>query len=455
MRIFDLVKVELNRTLHAPMTWFFFVLISMCPLLGYKVVSPIAPDTTAAIYLANPFIVGGIGASFLFAFFSIMNLNRTMKNQMESILYSVVSPMKLHMVQVISLFITGLVWTVMVGILYLPYTMKMLKEVFSVKEYIFVFCIYWSMAMTLTLLLVATFYNVWKRADAAIISVALICLIGLTTIAQSTKLSFELYFPDLGFSSDFGNTTLYRVALYSRGLWLCVFVGAWIISILGIRVHGKNWFGSVMHNLKKSYFIVPSILLIGVGTILYIKQPYIYFDQGVNESTDDGAETETWTQFESGEEEANHYELFHTDIDLGVDCKKGRVRGTATYFLENRDEVEQECRVSIEPGCEIEKMIANGEEMTLLQKTEKGIPVSAKAKQILLDHNLMAGFEVEADEKRKEYSEELLLLEPCLESEKLIDTFKKNADFYLYDKASLQETTAMIYDQLYGKNKDE
>lgn len=372
MNFCQLLKLELKRLLQAHVTWVFFIIVSLSPLLGYNVIQPIVNDTTAAKYLANPFFVGGISASFLFAVLALFTFHRTYKNQMESILYSVISPVKMHVIQVICLMILGFIWTVLVAIIYLPYTSKMLADCFSLKEYACYFFIYWGMTITLTLFPTAFFYNIWKRIDVSVICVALLLMLGLSSKAQSTWLSFVIYFPDLGFSSDFGNDSLYRIALYSRSLWICIFFGLWIISILGVRTHGKKWLGSIMHNIRKCYLIIPSILFIGYGILLYIKQPYIYFnnvdiedtyyEEANNEDTsdEDMEQSGTWSSYEYVEDESDYtLSLTHTDIDLEFNCKKGIMSGNATYTLTNSQEDKQKCSLSIDPGFEIKEIFVN------------------------------------------------------------------------------------------------
>lgn len=99
--------------------------------------------------------------------------------------------------------------------------------------------------------------------------------------------------------------------------------------------------------------------------------------------------------------------------------------------------------------------LVNSEEMTLLQKTEKGIPISKAARDILVKKNMLEGFEVDADEMRKNHSEDMRRMEPILESEQIYDVFKKEADYYLYDKKTLAEVTDAIYTSYYGAKEKE
>lgn len=368
MNFCRLLKLELKRLLLAPVTRLFFVIACLSPLLGYQAIQPITNETTAAKYLANPFFVGGIITSFLFACLALFTFHRAHKNQTESILYSVVSPLKMHVIQICCLIVLGFIWTVLIAIIYLPYTSKMLADCFRLKEYAYYFFIYWGMTITLTLFPTAFFYNIWKRIDASVICVAMFLMLGLSPKAQSTWLSYIIYFPDLGFSSDFGNDSLYRIALYSRSLWICIFSGLWLISILAIRTHGKKWFGSIMHNVRKCYLLIPSVLLIGCGIRLYIKQPFINYntaaieDSYYEESSDEVVEQSgTWSGFTYVEDESDYaISLTHTDINLKFDCKKGIMSGNATYTLTNTEKDKQNCSLSLDSGFEVEEIIVNG-----------------------------------------------------------------------------------------------
>lgn len=120
------------------------------------------------------------------------------------------------------------------------------------------------------------------------------------------------------------------------------------------------------------------------------------------------------------------------------------VKPATLYAISSHTEHPQE-------AAELLNFLLNSEEMTLLQKTEKGIPLSKASRELLVQKNLMEGYEKLADEKRQEYASQMKVLEPVLEKESLYGVFKKEADYYLYDKLSLEKVVDSIYSNYYEK----
>lgn len=104
-----------------------------------------------------------------------------------------------------------------------------------------------------------------------------------------------------------------------------------------------------------------------------------------------------------------------------------------------------------EAAAKLLNYLLNGEEMTLRQGTEKGVPISSSALAVLDEHDMLTGFEVQADAMRKENSDKLSIMAPILESEDVYGSFKSDSDYYLYDKLSRDETIDRIYSDMYKK----
>ena len=104
-----------------------------------------------------------------------------------------------------------------------------------------------------------------------------------------------------------------------------------------------------------------------------------------------------------------------------------------------------------EEAAKLLNYLLNSEEMALKQGTEKGVPISSKAYSALKEHDMLTGFEAQADDMRKANSDSLHVMMPVLESENVYGTFKSDADYYLYDKLSRDETVDRIYNDMYKK----
>ena len=88
--------------------------------------------------------------------------------------------------------------------------------------------------------------------------------------------------------------------------------------------------------------------------------------------------------------------------------------------------------------------LLNSREMAVLQTTEKGIPISDAAYQVLEEEGLMNGYEKTANDNMQECQDEMKLMMPVLENEDVLDAFKEEADYYLYDKESLEQVAEDI-----------
>jgi oligogalacturonide transport system substrate-binding protein len=106
-----------------------------------------------------------------------------------------------------------------------------------------------------------------------------------------------------------------------------------------------------------------------------------------------------------------------------------------------------------EASAKLLDFLLNSDDMALLQQTEKGIPVSKHALKVLEDNDLLDGYEYTAYQTMSENKAQMNFMNPLLEDDTTLSTFKNDADYYLYDKMSLEETAALIYGDLFENSK--
>jgi DNA-binding NarL/FixJ family response regulator len=87
--------------------------------------------------------------------------------------------------------------------------------------------------------------------------------------------------------------------------------------------------------------------------------------------------------------------------------------------------------------------------MAVLQKTEKGVPVSSKAVETLQEEGLLTGRGYEAANKMMEERESLSIMLPVMENEEVLDAIKEGADEYLYGNMQRKTCAEMIYREIY------
>lgn len=101
-----------------------------------------------------------------------------------------------------------------------------------------------------------------------------------------------------------------------------------------------------------------------------------------------------------------------------------------------------------EKAAELLNYLVNDEGMALMQGTEKGVPVSKKAVAILETEGKLEGYGYEAYVNMQKHRDELNIMIPIMESEDIMDAFKNNADEYIYDVSTREETITKIYDDI-------
>ncbi|MCR4639887.1 ABC transporter substrate-binding protein [Ruminococcus sp.] len=89
--------------------------------------------------------------------------------------------------------------------------------------------------------------------------------------------------------------------------------------------------------------------------------------------------------------------------------------------------------------------LLNSREMAELQGIEKGIPLSASAREVLNEQGMLQGIQFEASEKMAEHTLPQLL--PVLENGRLIDDFFAAATDYIYEKSDLDSTASSFIEK--------
>lgn len=75
--------------------------------------------------------------------------------------------------------------------------------------------------------------------------------------------------------------------------------------------------------------------------------------------------------------------------------------------------------------------------------------MSDAARNVLDEEGKLVGYEKLADDKREQNTDRLEILPPIFEKENIYDSFKTNADYYLYGKKSKEEVVDAIVESFY------
>lgn len=363
MRPLSFVRVETARLLRARTTWLFLGAASLCPLAGYSLYQPAGEGTTAALVLANPLLAGALGGMFLFGVLTLFELDRVRKGGMEAIANSIVSPLGSSAAKTAALLLTAGLSALLTFLLYLPYTWFRLGAAFSFGEYSKFAGVFLLPALGMGVLASAAFYLLFRRADLSLVCLGALLLAGVGPWNGGTYLLYWIDLSGVGFSGDLGNTALYRMALYSRLLWLCLFGGLWVLALLCVRTHGKGVLGSLRRNGRRICLPLLALALLAGGVGMYCKQPYLDHEAPVAMDTGGVTGGGMSATVSGAEEEAAGLTIRKTQFDLRLDAQGGSMEGEARYQVENAGGEQRECLLEISPGYTVDRVTANGAEI--------------------------------------------------------------------------------------------
>lgn len=352
MRIHSIYRVELVRILHDPLTWLLTFLTALAPLAGYSFYAPTFGDSMSALYLANPMLTGGLAGTLLFAIIMLVSLNRPLSSRIGDITDAIISPLFLCVVRLLAVLTTGIIIAVAVGVLYLPYTIYKLDIVFTASDYFLSVTLFFLSGPMMGALAAATVWQLVQRLDISLLTV-------LAALFFSRGQWCSQYFlaqwsvPLVSTLSDaFGSAIVWRTAFYSRLIWLCFFIGAWLLTLLCVRQYGKNAFGSFACHARKAGISVFAALLLCFGGFLCYFQPFVdhtpaNFQELVEEKPDRTNESLT---------------LKSTQLNVSVNSYTlGTMSGRATFTIQNNSGKPQALYFELNSGYKVHSITANGE----------------------------------------------------------------------------------------------
>jgi oligogalacturonide transport system substrate-binding protein len=103
-----------------------------------------------------------------------------------------------------------------------------------------------------------------------------------------------------------------------------------------------------------------------------------------------------------------------------------------------------------EAAARLLNFLVNSEDMAMLQKTEKGIPISNSAVEVLKENDLLSGLAYSANQVLEKNQEEMSGMSYILEDEDIYMFFEDEAVYYIYGNMSAEEVADSIYNAFYG-----
>lgn len=349
MKFLSLLRVETGRQLCSPVSWLIMAAAVLAPTAGYTIYRPAAGDSMATLYLANPMLAGGLLGSVLFAVCMVLSLERPKRSGVSSLTGTLVSPPVMNAVRMAAVLILAVLASLAVGLVYLPYTFHKLNIVFSWTDYALAVWLIYLSGPVMGTAVSCIIYQAAERMDVCLVAV-LAFLIYSRTI-RAGEFLWQWSVPLVPALSDaFGSSLVWRTALYSRFVWLCISGGLWGLSLLCVRQYGKGAAGSFLwqfaHHAWKPCI---AVLMIAAGCFLWQLQPF------VDHSPDN------WMTAEEEDRYNDQITLLKTDLELRIDSYLfGMLSGKAVFRLKNLSGQPQDLYLDLNPGYQIRSLKANG-----------------------------------------------------------------------------------------------
>ncbi len=360
MNFFSYLRVELNRIFHSKIVYLIMILTMLCPMAGYRLYNNgMLNGTLSGKFIGNPSIAGAVGGGILFAILTLLEFSRVHKYEIEGLTNSIVSPLLLNVGRLLTIGIAAIVTVSIASVLYYPYTVIKMGNVFDGYTYLNSFFLLMLPSVLLSILAASAFYQIFYRVD---LSMAAFILLMLPNLIENLPIGNILHWirPSVPTLSDyFSNTQIFRLMKHSRLFWFLIFGGLWLIGLLSVRCYGKRIFGSMRYNSRKVYIPLIAVAMIGGGCYAFINQPDVFLisKEGILEIINNDSE-------DSSDKVNKEIQLLNSDLKISFDGSKGSLSGKAVYSLENLSSSKQECRFTINPGYTIHKIVVNDKKVT-------------------------------------------------------------------------------------------
>lgn len=359
MNFFSYLKVELNRIFHSKIVYLIMILTMLCPMAGYKLYDGMANKTLSGHFIGNPSIAGAVGGGILFAILTLLEFSRVHKYEIEELTNSIVSPLVLNVVRLLTIGIVATVTVSITSVLYYPYTVIKMGNVFDGYTYLNSFFLLILPSILLSILAASALYQIFYRID---LSMAAFILLMLPNLIRDLPIGniFHWIKPSVPALSDyFSNTQIFRLMKHNRLFWFLIFGGLWLIGLLSVRCYGKRILGSMLYNSRKVCIPLIAVSMIGSGCYAFINQPDVFLvsKEGIIEMINNDSA-------DSSDKVNKEIQLLSSDLKISFDGSKGSLSGKAMYSLQNLSNSTQECRFTINPGYNIHKIIVNDKKVT-------------------------------------------------------------------------------------------
>lgn len=349
----ELSRLALSRGARAAL-----LAAALSPLLGLAVRSA-GEATDAALYLASPAVGSAFAGALAFVLLTLRALGYERRSGMEALANSAVSPLLMSCVRTAALLLLSLLGGIAASLTLLLTALLGLGNLFNASEYAYTCALFLLPAFPFAVLAAAALMQLTRRGGLSLFALVVLTMATYPSQEAGAYLACFLVPPPSIFSAALGNTTVFRLAAYNRGVWLAALLGAWLLSLMTVREHGLGPVRSLLLHSRSAAPPTFAALLLLSSVLLARAQPYM--DHAAPPELDLSSETGgTYAFFYGEEEEAQPVTLLSTSSDITLEPARGLLSSQVTYRLRNESGDEQPLTLSLNPGYTVDAVLANG-----------------------------------------------------------------------------------------------
>lgn len=346
MKLFSLYRVEFKRLLLSR-TVMTAAVLSMLSLPLGNLLTVHNARSMSANYILTPIMAGTTAGAIAWAIVMFMETDRLRRSGVHTLTDAVAPPVFLSVARILALMTLSAIVTMLTALVYLPYTAVKMSYLFSAGFYFANFMVFMLPTWWISILFADAFYQITQRIELTCILYIALAGGSVSGIASRNYFMRWLNPYVITYSDGFPSIWPLRIGLYTRMVWFGIALGVWLFSILCIRRYQKGLVFSLYRNMKKVTILMPAILFVTAGVLLWKSQPFI--DHGPN----DYIESDSAWDIDN----ANRISAIQYSLDLNP--ATGMLSGKAEYDIQVPYRGED--ILHLNPGYTITKMTYDSE----------------------------------------------------------------------------------------------
>lgn len=354
---------EIKKLKSSYLAVFCILLTAVIPIVGFLSPMGILSESSNGVIILSPVKAGALLGSVVFALFTIYELDRMYRYNSISIIETCTDMISFYLSKTFSIIFAGAVSSILSYILYIPYSMIRLSNLFDPGLYLASYLTIMFPAILFSIMISAGVYMIVKRMDISYLIYGAIAYMSMNTNNNYLAAWIQTSVP--AYSDCFGNSLALRTVLWNRLLWLAVSSAVLTLGIMCTRKYGRNILYSSAVNSRKVYIPFLAVLFILGAYTAYEYEPYfddtpdIKFEMVSNKDS----KTSSLKMVFGTSDNNETIKQVNLNADIVLNTKNASLNSRAVFNLENTKEIPQDIILRINPGYSIKSIKLDGKEV--------------------------------------------------------------------------------------------